>query len=276
MAISPRNVKTFSASKESAPPFHSLSANASTRSPCEENALFCRCISSRKASVISTVPASVFILMHRPSSTSGAPFVKSSALPPISCRVDINFLSESKGSSPILGCVLRSSSSFPPLWRQNVSRAVSVGSPICVSPRSEPSLQSAPAVITSRRIPESAVPASPASHSRPSAKAFCTVMRFCVNVPVLSEQITETQPRLSTARRFLMIAFSFAIFCVPIASPIVTMELRASGIAATASATANISAPPMPMPRHTPSANTTAQTARMIMESFFEKSSRLR
>ena len=37
-------------------------------------------------------------------------------------------------------------------------------------------------------------------------------------------------------------AFSFAIFSVPKASTIVTMELNASGIAATASATANINA----------------------------------
>ena len=35
-------------------------------------------------------------------------------------------------------------------------------------------------------------------------------------------------------------AFSLAIFCVPIANTMVTMELSASGIAATASATANI------------------------------------
>jgi len=37
-----------------------------------------------------------------------------------------------------------------------------------------------------------------------------------------------------------MMAFSFAIFCVPKACTIVTIELNASGIAATASATANI------------------------------------
>ena len=56
------------------------------------------------------------------------------------------------------------------------------------------------------------------------------------------KQITETQPRLSTAFKSLTIAFSFAIFCVPIACTIVTIEPSASGIAATASATANINA----------------------------------
>ena len=50
----------------------------------------------------------------------------------------------------------------------------------------------------------------------------------------------DTQPSPSTALRSLIIAFCFDIFCVPIASEIVIIELRASGIAATARATANI------------------------------------
>ena len=68
----------------------------------------------------------------------------------------------------------------------------------------------------------------------------CTVILFCVSVPVLSEHITETQPRLSTALSSFMIALSAAIFLVPMACTIVTIEPSASGIAATASATANI------------------------------------
>ena len=63
---------------------------------------------------------------------------------------------------------------------------------------------------------------------------------FWVKVPVLSEQITDTEPSPSTALSDFMIAFSFAIFWVPSASTIVTIELKASGIAATARATANI------------------------------------
>ena len=72
---------------------------------------------------------------------------------------------------------------------------------------------------------------------------------FWVRVPVLSEQMTDTEPKLSTALRFLMMAFSFAIFCVPIASTIVTIELSASGIAATAKATANIKESKTPISR---------------------------
>ena len=103
---------------------------------------------------------------------------------------------------------------------------------------------------------------------------FCTVILFCVNVPVLSEQITETLPNPSTAGNFLTIAFSFAIFCVPNESTIVTIELNASGIAATASATANkkasIAFPPLAMLAK----NSTAHTIIIIIESFFPKLSK--
>ena len=57
----------------------------------------------------------------------------------------------------------------------------------------------------------------------------------------MSEQITETQPKDSTAESSLITAISFAIRWVPIAWTIVTMELNASGIAATARATENSS-----------------------------------
>ena len=50
----------------------------------------------------------------------------------------------------------------------------------------------------------------------------------------------ETEPRLSTAFSSFMMAFWRAIFWVPMACTMVTMEDRASGMAATARATANI------------------------------------
>ena len=101
-------------------------------------------------------------------------------------------------------------------------------------------------------------------------------MRFCVRVPVLSEQITDTLPKDSTALRSLMMACSRAIFCVPMASTMVTMELSASGMAATANATANMRESSTPMPlRNTDSRNTSTDTAMTPRASFFENSSRL-
>ena len=70
-----------------------------------------------------------------------------------------------------------------------------------------------------------------------------------------------------------MIACSLAIFWVPIACTIVTIEPRASGIAATASATANIIASRSGISRYIDRPNTSAQTARIRYDSFFPKSS---
>ena len=99
--------------------------------------------------------------------------------------------------------------------------------------------------------------------------SFLTVMRFCVSVPVLSEQITDTLPSPSTACKWRMMAFSLAIFRVPKDSTMVTMELSASGMAATANATAKRKAFIAFLCRHnTLTANSTAQIARIIIDSF--------
>ena len=71
-----------------------------------------------------------------------------------------------------------------------------------------------------------------------------------------------------------MIACSLAIFCVPKERTIVTIELKASGIAATARATANINALPIFSPRNTLIANRIPQNIRIKMESFLPNSSR--
>ena len=102
----------------------------------------------------------------------------------------------------------------------------------------------------------------------PSTYTCWTVILFWVSVPVLSEQITDTQPRLSTAFNFLIIAFSFAIFWVPKAWTMVTMEVRASGMAATARATAKSSESRRVIFRNMQRANTSAQTIMISTASF--------
>ena len=58
-----------------------------------------------------------------------------------------------------------------------------------------------------------------------------------VRVPVLSEQITEVQPRVSTEGKDLTIAFFFAIRRVPKARQVVITAGKPSGMAATVSVT---------------------------------------
>ena len=58
-------------------------------------------------------------------------------------------------------------------------------------------------------------------------------MAFWVNVPVLSEQMTEVAPKVSTEDNFLTKAFDLAIRCTAIAKESVTVGSKPSGIKAT-------------------------------------------
>jgi len=64
-----------------------------------------------------------------------------------------------------------------------------------------------------------------------------TVISFLVSVPVLSVQMTPTEPSVSTAGSCRMIAFWRAMACTPSASVIVVTEGRPSGMMATATPT---------------------------------------
>jgi hypothetical protein len=59
-----------------------------------------------------------------------------------------------------------------------------------------------------------------------------------VSVPVLSEQITVTEPSVSTAGKRRTMALRRAMRCTPSARVMVTMAGRPSGMAATARPTA--------------------------------------
>mgnify|MGYP004054141973 CR=1 FL=1 len=71
-----------------------------------------------------------------------------------------------------------------------------------------------------------------------SSQNLTALIWFVVNVPVLSEQMTEVHPKVSTEGSFLTMAFCFAIFLVPSAKHVVITAGKPSGIAATANATA--------------------------------------
>ena len=92
------------------------------------------------------------------------------------------------------------------------------------------SLQSRPASSTSRAAadgPGSISPAGPyptplTRDSRPPATSRCTVISFCVSVPVLSVQMTMVLPSVSTAGSLRMMARRFAMRFTPIARVTVT------------------------------------------------------
>ena len=74
----------------------------------------------------------------------------------------------------------------------------------------------------------------------PRCQILRTVILFSVNVPVLSEQITDAVPNVSTAGNFLIIAFLRTIFWTPKDKAKVTITIKVSGTAATANETAVI------------------------------------
>ena len=71
----------------------------------------------------------------------------------------------------------------------------------------------------------------------PSRRSFAARSRFWVSVPVLSLHMTVTEPSVSTAGSRRMTALREAIRRTPIASVMVMIAGRPSGMAATISAT---------------------------------------
>ena len=169
---------------------------------------------------------------------------------------------ESKGSSSVRGSASSSLCWSSPSWAAATNRAPSVGSPEATG---------APARHSSRASEQSAPPVRASRRCPPGSSHSCwTVMRFWVRVPVLSEQMTPAQPRVSTAGSFFTIAPLLAMRPTPRASTMVTMAGRPSGMAATARETAvrNISSICFPWRR--PNPNITAHTHRHRKDSFWE------
>ena len=64
--------------------------------------------------------------------------------------------------------------------------------------------------------------------------ADVTIISISVSVPVLSEQMRETEPSVSTAGRRRMMALRCAMRCTPMASVMVMSAGRPSGMSDTA------------------------------------------
>merc|ERR1719430_2464837 len=120
------------------------------------------------------------------------------------------------------------------IFSASVIRAVSVASPTF----SKMFLKSLKSMAKSLHIMEIVANSSKLPASSAKVKALQTDIMLVVRVPVLSEQITLVQPRVSTEGRDLTMAFLAAILLVPRARQVVITAGRPSGMAATARATA--------------------------------------
>ena len=98
-------------------------------------------------------------------------------------------------------------------------------------------------------------------------------MRFSVSVPVLSEQMTSTDPSVSTAGSLRTRALRFNIRCAPSARVNVTTAGSPSGITATATLMALRSMSETDSPPHMPMANTSAATITPARASFLPTAS---
>ena len=104
----------------------------------------------------------------------------------------------------------------------------------------------------------------PVTVNLPSGVAMrVTVISFRDSVPVLSLQMTVALPSVSTAGSLRTMALRDAMRLTPMASAIVRMAGRPSGIAETASATDAISISDTSFPVTTPRTNTSAQIRTM-------------
>ena len=139
---------------------------------------------------------------------------------------------ESKGNSFTRGQLRSSEGLSFPCIAAAVTSAFSVGSPDALN---LPGFPSSTALLHKAASASMLRPRSPLGETGPSISARrVTVIRFCVSVPVLSEQITVALPSVSTAGRRRMIALLLAMRCTPMDKTIVTIAGSPSGIAATA------------------------------------------
>ena len=110
------------------------------------------------------------------------------------------------------------------------------------------------------------------SSDSPTTLRMVTVIRFSVNVPVLSEQMVVTDPSVSTAGSFRIKALRRTMRWAPRAKLMVTTAGRPSGTAATARLTAIRNISVVSPPRQIPTLKTMPQTSRAPMASHLPSS----
>ena len=204
--------------------------------------------------------------------------------------------SEVKGTSATRGHRASSSSLEMPTWAAAITRAVSVGSPMALLPSAPAGSKTASVHndiafnnSTVLRDGGSTAGFSSAFTSRvgtscsvstgrclPATSKIVTVIRFCVSVPVLSEQITVTDPNVSTAVSLRTSALRCNIRCEPSASATVTTAANPSGIAATAILMPVSSSTSKSSPRSSPSTTTSTIIASATTASTRPRRSRRR
>ena len=151
--------------------------------------------------------------------------------------VDINFLSESNGISASLLYLFFKFKIDIPLLSVASKIAISVGSPIGFFLNATSFVSSTtPSVHNDDLINISFLNSSNSSKFDNSLDEFnvqslTIVILLIVKVPVLSEQITAVEPKVSTEGNFLISAFFLVIFFTPIERTIVTIAVNPSGIA---------------------------------------------
>ncbi len=217
---------------------------------------------------------------------SSAPLAATQTRSPSSCMVVIRRREASNVSSSTRGSAARNSGAKTPRLPAKARRAPSVGSPLIdhwpptrlgawstaslqaaatqatlSSASSRPRSMASPgALSSSANVPSGAYP-SPLTTTVPAGvQTRSTDILFSVSVPVLSVQITDTDPSVSTAGSLRTRALRRAIRRAPKARAMVTTAGRPSGIAATARLTATRNISSGEPPRATPDANTATHT----------------
>gem|GEM_PF-2515883 len=211
---------TSACSRSCLPALSRHRAKASTRRPARACASIwlCQCASSSARST----PSASSCCEHMARMRSGAPLTNTSLPASQACSVAINRCSDSNGITSSRGRSTCTTVGESPAFIARVSSAPSVGSPAstqcCSFSCRLASLHSAAASTSaaaagewaanaaastadpcSSRLPVGAYPAPSTSSDWPAQITSCTVISLRVRVPVLSEQITVTEPSASTA-----------------------------------------------------------------------------